>query len=72
MEDPEVAWIDGEVAEVNGEELKIICPSGKTVSVCLIYPTLNTCKEVVGVDCSAWKVPFLWLSLFMINFGCLI
>lgn len=32
-EDPEIAWIDGEVVEVNGEELKITCISGKTVSV---------------------------------------
>lgn len=33
VEDPEIAWIDGEVVEVNGEEIKIICTSGKTVSV---------------------------------------
>ncbi|KAF5195221.1 Myosin [Thalictrum thalictroides] len=31
VEDPEVAWIDGEVQEVNGEEIKILCTSGKTV-----------------------------------------
>ncbi|KAA8548907.1 hypothetical protein F0562_000591 [Nyssa sinensis] len=30
-EDPEVAWIDGEVVEVNDEEIKINCESGKTV-----------------------------------------
>ncbi|KAL6343065.1 hypothetical protein AAG906_017877 [Vitis piasezkii] len=30
VEDPEIAWIDGEVVEVNGEEIKIICTSGKT------------------------------------------
>jgi hypothetical protein len=48
--DPEVIWIDGEVVEVNGEEIKINCTSGKTVSASIIYPTLNACKEVVGVD----------------------
>ncbi|KAL5702572.1 Myosin-6 [Ranunculus cassubicifolius] len=31
VEDPEVAWIDGEVLEVNGEDIKIACTSGKTV-----------------------------------------
>uniref|UniRef100_F6HS30 Myosin-6 n=1 Tax=Vitis vinifera TaxID=29760 RepID=F6HS30_VITVI len=31
VEDPEIAWIDGEVVEVNGEEIKIICTSGKTI-----------------------------------------
>ncbi|XWS09072.1 hypothetical protein CRYUN_Cryun40dG0054700 [Craigia yunnanensis] len=31
VEDPEVAWIDGEVKEVNGEEITINCTSEKTV-----------------------------------------
>ncbi|XP_050372273.1 myosin-6-like isoform X2 [Argentina anserina] len=31
VEDPEVAWIDGEVVGVNGEEVEINCTSGKTV-----------------------------------------
>ncbi|KAL2469602.1 Myosin-10 [Abeliophyllum distichum] len=30
VEDSEVAWIDGEVVEVNDEEVKVICTSGKT------------------------------------------
>ncbi|KAJ0034036.1 hypothetical protein Pint_25216 [Pistacia integerrima] len=30
-EDPEVTWLDGEVEEVNNEEFKIYCTSGKTV-----------------------------------------
>ncbi|KAH9681458.1 Myosin2 [Citrus sinensis] len=30
-EDPEEAWIDGEVEEVNDEDIKIACTSGKTV-----------------------------------------
>jgi len=32
VEDPEVAWADGEVVEVNGEQIKINCSSGKAVS----------------------------------------
>ncbi|KAF5482528.1 hypothetical protein F2P56_003088, partial [Juglans regia] len=33
VEDPDVAWIDGEVVEVNGEEIKVLCTSGKKVVV---------------------------------------
>ncbi|MCI01653.1 myosin-6-like, partial [Trifolium medium] len=33
VEDSDVAWIDGEVLEVNGEEVKVLCTSGKTVVV---------------------------------------
>ncbi|VVA99827.1 unnamed protein product [Arabis nemorensis] len=33
VEDPEEAWIDGEVIEVKGEEIKVQCTSGKTVDV---------------------------------------
>ncbi|XP_057959594.1 myosin-6-like isoform X2 [Malania oleifera] len=40
VEDPEVTWMDGEVVEVNGDEIKISCTSGKTVfaSASNIYP----------------------------------
>ncbi|KAJ0963649.1 hypothetical protein J5N97_028771 [Dioscorea zingiberensis] len=31
VEDPDVAWIDGEVLESNGEEIKVLCTSGDTV-----------------------------------------
>ncbi|KAL3517759.1 hypothetical protein ACH5RR_020348 [Cinchona calisaya] len=31
VEDPDVAWIDGEVVEVNGQDIKVLCTSGKTV-----------------------------------------
>lgn len=31
VQDPDVAWIDGEVLEVNGADIKISCTSGKTV-----------------------------------------
>lgn len=32
VEDPDVAWIDGEVIEVNGNQIKVNCTSGKMVS----------------------------------------
>jgi hypothetical protein len=32
VEDSDVAWIDGEVLEVNGEEIEVLCTSGKIVS----------------------------------------
>lgn len=32
LEDPIEAWIDGEIVEVNGEDIKVLCSSGKTVS----------------------------------------
>lgn len=31
VEDPDVAWIDGQVLEIKGDEIKISCTSGKTV-----------------------------------------
>lgn len=33
VEDPEVAWIDGVVVEVDGQEIRVECTSGKTVSI---------------------------------------
>ncbi|KAI4340291.1 hypothetical protein MLD38_025142 [Melastoma candidum] len=33
LEDPDAAWIDGEVLEVKGNDLKVLCTSGKTVVV---------------------------------------
>ncbi|KAL5708068.1 hypothetical protein ACHQM5_018903 [Ranunculus cassubicifolius] len=40
VEDPDDAWIDGEVLEVNGNEIKISLTSGKTVvaNVSTVYP----------------------------------
>lgn len=32
VEDPQEAWIDGEVVDINDAEIKINCTSGKTVS----------------------------------------
>lgn len=37
MEDPDEAWIDGEVVSVNGENVKVLCTSGKTVSSSLDF-----------------------------------
>ena len=31
VKDPEEAWLDGEVIEVNGDDIKVQCTSGKTV-----------------------------------------
>ncbi|GKU86169.1 hypothetical protein SLEP1_g731 [Rubroshorea leprosula] len=33
VEDPDEAWVDGEVLEVNSEDIKVLCSSGKTVVV---------------------------------------
>ncbi|XP_028794808.1 myosin-6 isoform X2 [Neltuma alba] len=51
VEDPEVSWIDGEVLEANGEEIKVLCTSGKTVVVkaSSIYPK-DTEVPPCGVD----------------------
>ncbi|XXG90609.1 hypothetical protein AAC387_Pa12g2336 [Persea americana] len=40
VEDPDMAWIDGKVVQVNGEEIKIICTNEKTVvaNVSNVYP----------------------------------
>ncbi|KAL6526639.1 hypothetical protein OROGR_015729 [Orobanche gracilis] len=40
VEDPDVAWIDGEVVEVNGDEIKVNTTSEKTVvaNVVNVYP----------------------------------
>ncbi|KAF3791934.1 Myosin-8 [Nymphaea thermarum] len=51
LEDPEVAWIDGEVIEVDGNNAKISCSSGKTVvaNVANLYPQ-DTEASPCGVD----------------------
>ncbi|CAH2038967.1 unnamed protein product [Thlaspi arvense] len=40
VEDPDEAWLDGEVVEINGEQIKVLCTSGKQVVVKAsnIYP----------------------------------
>jgi hypothetical protein len=50
LEDPDEAWIDGEVVEINKEDIKVLCTSGKTVSAfiktpqcpCLMCPNFNS------------------------------
>lgn len=49
LEDPDEAWIDGEVVEINKEDIKVLCTSGQTVSAfietpqcpCLLCQNLN-------------------------------
>lgn len=36
VEDPEIAWIDGEVLDIKGSNATIVTTNGKTVSVCII------------------------------------
>ncbi|XP_047179632.1 myosin-6-like [Vigna umbellata] len=52
VEDPDVAWIDGEVLEVKGEVIKVLCSSGKTVVVeaSSIYYHKDTEVPPSGVD----------------------
>ncbi|OIT26248.1 PREDICTED: myosin-7-like [Nicotiana attenuata] len=51
VEDPEVAWIDGVVAEVNGEEITVNCTSGKTVATNLSHVyAKDTDAPSCGVD----------------------
>lgn len=51
VEDPDVAWIDGEVAELKGEEVKVLCTSGKSVvaKASNVYPK-DTEAPPCGVD----------------------
>ncbi|GER24987.1 myosin XI [Striga asiatica] len=51
VEDPDEAWIDGEVIAVNGEDIKVSCTSGKTVVAksSNVYPK-DTEAPPCGVD----------------------
>lgn len=51
VEDPEESWIDGEVVEIKGQEVKISCFSGKTLAANAneIYPK-DTEAPPCGVD----------------------
>ncbi|KAL0418596.1 UNVERIFIED_CONTAM: Myosin-8 [Sesamum radiatum] len=59
VEDPDVAWIDGEVVAVNGEDIKVLCTSGKTVVVksSNVYPK-DAEAPPCGVD-DMTKLPYL-------------
>ncbi|XP_031126297.1 myosin-12 isoform X2 [Ipomoea triloba] len=51
VEDPEIAWIDGEVTEINGADATIVTTNGKTIiaSISSIYPK-DTEAPPAGVD----------------------
>ncbi|XP_019461246.1 PREDICTED: myosin-6-like [Lupinus angustifolius] len=51
VEDSDVAWIDGEVLEVKGDEIKVLCTSGKqvVVKVSKVYHK-DTEAPACGVD----------------------
>ncbi|CAM8963239.1 unnamed protein product [Rhodiola kirilowii] len=51
LEDPIEAWIDGEIVEVNSDTSKVLCTSGKTVTVksTSVYPK-DTEAPPCGVD----------------------
>ncbi|KAE8664853.1 hypothetical protein F3Y22_tig00112738pilonHSYRG00668 [Hibiscus syriacus] len=51
VEDSDTAWIDGEVVQVNGEDIKVLCTSGKTVVVKAsnVYPK-DAEAPTCGVD----------------------
>ncbi|KAK6122938.1 hypothetical protein DH2020_043315 [Rehmannia glutinosa] len=70
VEDPEVAWIDGEVVEVNGEEIKVICTSGKTAvaNVENVYP-LDPDAPPCGVD-DMTKLAYLHEPGVLYNLRC--
>ncbi|GER46091.1 myosin 2 [Striga asiatica] len=51
VEDPDEAWMDGEVVSISGEEIKVLCTSGKTVVVnsSNVYPK-DAEAPACGVD----------------------
>ncbi|KAB1208662.1 Myosin-6 [Morella rubra] len=51
VEDPDEAWLEGEIVEVIGEEIKVLCTSGKTVVVksANVYPK-DSEAPTCGVD----------------------
>lgn len=70
VEDPEVAWIDGEVVEVKGEEIKIKCSSGKEVNASplkFIFNPSNKIESTVPYDFTIFHnehIPFTAHVLF--------
>lgn len=55
VQDPEEAWIDGEVVEVNGEDIKVQCTSGKTVCITKFRCTW-LCLRMESVYVCPWYV----------------
>ncbi|KAJ4711729.1 Myosin, partial [Melia azedarach] len=70
VEDPEVAWIDGEVKEINGRDATLITPSGKTIvaDIAGIYPK-DTEAPAAGVD-DMTKLAYLHEPGVLHNLAC--
>lgn len=49
VEDPKEAWIDGEVVEVYGEDIKVQCTSGKMVCITDFRYTLTMLKNGICI-----------------------
>lgn len=61
MEDPDDAWIDGEVVGVNGEDIKVLCTSGKTVRILYhIYLLSFDVCNVSIIIVKLWKPLVKW------------
>ncbi|WJX40628.1 hypothetical protein P8452_28082 [Trifolium repens] len=56
VEDSDVAWIDGEVLEVNGEEIEVLCTSGKIV---VVKPLQDTIFQVVAASLHLGNIEFV-------------
>ena len=65
-EDPEVAWIDGEVTEIRGNDATIVTTSEKTVSQhCPAIPiTANTCIAILFMT---ERRNISWLSMIRLK-----
>lgn len=48
VEDQDEAWLDGEVVEINGEQIKVLCTSGKQVCAFHMFKSNNVCVCVFG------------------------
>ncbi|TXG55731.1 hypothetical protein EZV62_017044 [Acer yangbiense] len=70
VEDPEVAWIDGEVKEINGREATLITSEGKTIvaDIAFIYPK-DTEAPPAGVD-DMTKLAYLHEPGVLHNLAC--
>lgn len=70
VEDPEIAWIEGEVTEINGRNATIITTIGKTVvaEISSIYPK-DTEAPPAGVD-DMTKLAYLHEPGVLHNLAC--
>ncbi|XP_019445659.1 PREDICTED: myosin-12-like isoform X1 [Lupinus angustifolius] len=70
VEDPEIAWIHGEVAEINGKKAKILTIDGKSVvkEISSIYPK-DTEAPPAGVD-DMTKLAYLHEPGVLYNLAC--